>query len=138
MINKFNIAKALLNKAKQVSTDNGYLLIPESQKHEPSPGETYAQEMVLYGDDNSIGISDNSSDVQFGIYQLNINTPKSESGGKWSGLTISSVYQAGFSKGLELAFGGQSLKIKSASLSTMMQNDTHYIHILSVKYSVIN
>ena len=55
MINKFNIAKALFNKAEQVSNDNSYLLIAEGQKHESDPNETYIEEKVLYGSDDSVG-----------------------------------------------------------------------------------
>jgi hypothetical protein len=138
MINKFNIAKALFDKAEQVSTDNSYLLIPEGVKHESNPNETYVEEKAIYGNDNSIGIEDSSSDIQFGIYQINVNTPQAEKGGKWAGLQIAGVYQAAFNKGLTLSFGGQSLRIKNASVIPMAQSKTHYIHILSIVYSVIN
>lgn len=138
MINKFNIAKALFDKAEQVSNDNSYLLIAEGQKHESEPNETYVEERVLYGGDNSVGLGDDSSDIQFGIYQINVNTPKAEKGGKWAGLKIASVYQTEFIKGLTLSFDGQGLRIKSTSVAKMMQSKTHYIHILSIVYSVIN
>jgi hypothetical protein len=138
MINKFNIAKALLDNAQTISNDNSYLLVPDGEEYTKKPSETYIQEMPLYGDDESIGISDDSSDIQFGIYQINVNTPKAEEGAKWSGLTIAGVYQTGFAKGLTLSFGGQSLRIKNTSLAGMQQNDTHFIHILSITFSVIN
>lgn len=138
MINKFNIAKSLLDKAKQVSSDNSYLLIPDGESYTSEPNTTYIEEKVLYGDDLSVGISDNSSDIQFGIYQLNVMTPKAEEGGKWSGLQIAGVYQTEFSKGLELSFGGQMLRLKNASVKPMGQNDTHFMHVLSVEFSVIN
>ena len=138
MINKFNIAKALFDKAEQVSTDNSYLLIAQGEKYEPNPNDAYIEEKPLFGDDNSIGLSDDSSDIQFGIYQINVNTPKVEKGGKWSGLNIAGVYQVAFSKGLELSFGGQTLRIKSTTVKPMKMNDTHFTHILSVVYSVIN
>ncbi len=138
MINKFNISKALFDKAEQVSTDNSYLLIAEGQKHESDPNETYIEEKVLYGSDDSVGLSDDSSDIQIGIYQINVNTPQAEKGGKWAGLEIAGVYQSEFSKGLTLSFGGQSLRIKNASVIPMAQSKTHYIHILSIVYSVNN
>jgi len=138
MINKFNIAKALFNEAEQVSNDNSYLLIPEGKKHKQDPNETYIEEKVIYGGDNSVGISDDSSDIQFGIYQLNIHTPQAEKGGKWAGLEIAGVYQTEFIKGLKLSLDGQSLRIKSTSVMPMNQSKTHYIHILSIVYSVIN
>ena len=138
MINKYSISKALYDNTKQVSTANGFLLIANGKAYTPSPNDVYVQEMTIYGDDNSVGIADNSSDIQMGIYQININTPKALTGGKWQGLQMVDIYQAGFSKGLELTFNGQMLRIKSAKLSTMMQSDTHFIHILSIAYSVIN
>lgn len=138
MVNKFNIAKALFNEAEQVSTANSYLLIPQGEKHESNPNETYIEEFPLFGDDNSIGLSDNSSDIQLGIYQINVNTPKAQAGGKWSGLNIAGVYQAAFSKGLELTFGGQMLRIKNTTVKPMDMDDTHFTHVLSIVYSVIN
>jgi len=138
MINKFNIAKSLFNKAKAVSDDNSYLLIPEGESYKKDPNTTHIEEMVIYGDDNSVGISDDSSDIQFGIYQINVYTPKAEEGGKWSGLQIAGVYQAEFSKGLELSFGGQTVRLKNATVQPMIQNDTHFVHVLSIVYSVIN
>ena len=138
MISTFNIAKALFDKARQVSTDNSYLLIPQGEKHEPDPNETYIEEIPLYGDDNSIGLADNSSDIQFGIYQINVNTPKAQAGGKWSSANIADIYKAAFSKGLELTFGGQMLRIKNTTVKPLDMNDTHFTHVLSITFSVIN
>ena len=73
MINKFNIAKALINKAIQVSDDNAYELVSDGKSYSSDPNTTYIEEMVLYGEDQSIGIGDDSSDIQFGIYQLNMS-----------------------------------------------------------------
>jgi hypothetical protein len=137
MINKHDIAKALLNKARQVASDNSYLLIPDGESYEPDLNATYIQEKTLYGDDNSIGLADASSDIQFGIYQINVNTPKSDIGGKWSGLKIADIYQLGFAKGTELTFGGQMLRIKNTSIREMEQMKTHFTHILSAEFSVI-
>lgn len=138
MINNFNIAKALFDKAEQVSTSNSYLLIAQGEKHEPNPNETYIEEFPMFGDDNSVGLADASSDIQFGIYQINVNTPKAEKGGKWSGLNIAGVYKSAFSKGLTLSFGGQNVRIKNVSVNPMNMNDTHFTHVLSITYSVIN
>lgn len=138
MINNFNIAKALFDKAEQVSTSNSYLLIAQGEKHEPNPNETYIEEMPIYGDDDSVGLADTSSDIQLGIYQINVNTPKAEKGGKWSGLNIAGVYKAAFSKGLTLSFGGQSLRIKNTTVKPMDMDNTHFTHVLSIVYSVIN
>tara|TARA_R110002096_G_scaffold379758_2_gene573753 strand:- start:3814 stop:4230 length:417 start_codon:yes stop_codon:yes gene_type:complete len=138
MINKYSIAKALLNQAKQVSTDNSYLLIREGQKHESNPNETYVEERVVYGGDTSVGLSDASSDFQLGIYQLNIYTPKAEESAKWMGLEIAGVYQTGFHKGLQLTYENQMLRLRNTTIEPMQENDTHYIHILSAVFSVIN
>lgn len=138
MINKFNIAKALFDQAELVSTNNSYLLIAEGENHESQPNETFIKEKVVYGDDNSVGLSDVSSDIQLGIYQLNVYTPQAEIGGKWSGLNIAGVYSSAFNKGLSLSFGGQNLRIKNASVMPMDKNETHYIHIISIVYSVVN
>lgn len=138
MINKFNIAKALLDKAVTVSNDNSYLLIPDGESYTPDPNTTYIEEKVIYGDDLSVGISDISSDIQFGIYQINVMTPRAKEGGKWAGLQITGIYQGEFSKGLGLSFGGQTLRIKNSTVKPMGKDDTHFVHILSINFSVIN
>jgi hypothetical protein len=138
MIDKFNLAKALLDNSEVISVANSYLLIPDGEAYASNPNETFIQEKTLYGPDNSVGLSDDSSDFQIGLYQVTINTPKAQEGGKWSGLQIAGVFQAGFNKGLELTFGGQMLRIKNATIEGMDENDTHFIHILSITFSVIN
>ncbi len=45
---------------------------------------------------------------------------------------------AGFNKGLELTFNNQKVRIRTTSLESMMENETHFIHILSIRFSVIN
>lgn len=137
MINKKNIAQALVLQANTIASLNTYIFITQGEQYEQNINDTYIEEMPLFGDDNSIGISDNSSDIQFGIYQLNIYTPKSNDGGRWEGLEIADVYQAGFAKGLEIEQGGQVVRIKSTSLAVMQQTKDHFKHILSVAYSVI-
>ena len=134
-INKFDIAKALRNAAKTVSDANSYTLIGEGVIYSPDPNDTFVQEFVLYGDDNPLGVADNSSDIQIGIYQLNINVPKNQS--KWVALEIIGVFDTAFPKGLELTFNSQMLRVKASSLSPQLENETHLIDILSVTFSVI-
>jgi len=138
MISKNDLAKALLNQARVISTANSYLLIPNGATYEPDPNTTYIQEFMIYGDDNSIGMADCSSDIQLGIYQININTPKSLEGAKWLGLKIADIFQAGFARGTQLTYNGQMVRTKNSSIQPMDGDDTHEIHILSVSYSVIN
>ena len=135
MISKFNIAKALKDQAQFVADNNSYTLVARGQKFTPSVNSMHVEETTLFGDDNSVGISDDSSDVQIGIYQLSIHTPKVES--KWSGLEVVDIFSVSFKKGLELSFRAQLLRIKNSSLGPMFENDTHYIHFLSIEYSVI-
>ena len=138
MINKFNLAKALFDNVKAIADTNSFLLIANGDDYETNPNETFLQEIVLYGDDVSLGVSNNSSDIQLGIYQVNINTPKAQEGSKWLGLQMAGIIQSGFAKGNKLTFGSQLVTIKSTTLESMFQNDTHMVHILSIKYSVIN
>jgi len=135
MINKFDIAKALRNEAKTVSDANSYTLVGEGESFSPDPNTTYIEEFVLYGDDNPIGVADNSSDIQIGIYQLNINVPKTQS--KGAALVIIGVFETAFLKGLELTFNSQTVRMKAKSLAHLDENDTHLIHVLSVTFSVI-
>jgi hypothetical protein len=136
MINKFNISKALRDNAKTIADANSVKLVSNGELYDPDINLGYVEEIALYGKDTSIGLADESSDIQFGIYQININTPKTKT--KWSGLKLADIFNAGFSKGLELTYNGQMVRIKNTTFEPMMQNDTHLIHILSINFSVIN
>jgi hypothetical protein len=136
MINEFNLAKALRDKAQEIATANSYTLVANGEGFAPEVGETYIEEIVLYGNNDTIGMPNDSSDIQIGIYQININTPINES--KWAGLAIVNVINPEFPKGLKLTFGGQLVVIKTTTLEPMQKNDTHLIHILSISFSVIN
>ena len=139
MISKFDLAQSLLDKAVSVSSDNNYTLIPFGEKYEPSASETYVTEYVIYGDDNSLGYSVESSDIQFGIYQLTIYTPKTEKGYQWKGLAMVDVYSREFSQGLHLASKqGQQIEIIKASTSAPNLSKTHMAHVLSIRFNVIN
>ena len=138
MINKHDLAKALLNQARLIAVNNSYTLIPNGKAYQPDPNTAYIQEFVLYGGDNAIGMSDNSCDIQLGIYQITINTPKAQEGSKWTGLKIGDVYQAGFARGTELIYNDQKVRIKNGTLLPMDSDDTHDVHVLSIKYSIIN
>ena len=134
MINKYNISKSLRDNAQTIADNNNYTLVTDGESKEPDPNETYLEEFTLFGPDNSIGLGDDSSDQQTGIYQINVNTPKHST--KWVGLNIVGVLQEGFPKGLELT-NNQLVRIKNSQVSSMMQNDTHLIHVLSITYNVI-
>jgi hypothetical protein len=93
MISKFDLAKALLTKAQAIADANDYLLIKDGESYKEDVNTAYIQEFCLYGDDNTIGLSASSHDIQFGIYQLNVNTPKSFAGAKWLGLNVAGGIQ---------------------------------------------
>lgn len=144
MISNFKIAKALRDRAKVVADANSYPLVTNGQNYQNDADGLYIEESVLFGDDNSIGISDNSSNIQIGIYQLSVNIPKNKT--KWTGLEVIDVLKASFTKGLELTHDGQTLRIKNllvspisrtAAPASMFDSETHYVYNLSIEYSVI-
>jgi len=138
MISNFNIAKALFDKAKAISTANGYTFIPEMSEYTSDPEQVYIKEHALFGSNRSFGLADDSPDTQRGIYQLTVCTPKSHEGGKWAGLTTASIYQAGFAKGTELTHGGQMLRIATSETNILDSDDTHFFLAISIRYTVIN
>ena len=138
MINSFSIVKALLDKAQQVADDNSYLLIPHGKSYKPDVNTAYIEEFTLFNESISIGMADNSSDIQMPIYQLNINTPRSNVGARFMGLIITGVYQEAFKKGTQLTFNGQMIRAKDAKVTQAAVHDTHLTHILSIEFSVIN
>lgn len=136
MISKFDVAKALRDQAKIVTDANSLVLVGNGEGFEPDVEKSHIEEIVLYGNDFSVGLADESSDIQVGIYQLSVHSPKTEP--KWVGLEIIDILQASFVKGLQLTFNGQMVRIKTSSLATMMQSETHFIYHLSIEFSVIN
>lgn len=135
MINKFDLAKALNNQAKIVTDANSWVLVANGQDFTPDVNNIHVREFVLYGDDNG-GLANDSSDIQIGIYQLSVYTPKTLT--KWRGLQVIDILQASFSKGLKLIFNNQMVVIINSSLEHMDINDNHIIHHLSIRFSVIN
>lgn len=138
MINKNDLAMALLTKANEIATTNSYTLIPFGMQYNPNASDTYITESCLFGDDNSIGMANNSSDIQFGVYQISIYTPKTDVACRWSGLEIADKFTCHFAMGLKLTYNAQTVEIIKASLTTPRLSDTHLAHILSVRFNVIN
>lgn len=135
MINKFDLAKALYDQAKIVSDANSYTLIANGQTFEPDVSDMHIEEATLFGEDIP-KVGNDSSQSQVGIYQLAIHTPKTQT--KWVGLKIVDVLSAHFSRGLQATYNSQMAVIQNHSLASMQENSTHYIHHLSMKFTVIN
>lgn len=138
MIDKFDLAKALYDNAKTISDANSFILVADGESYDKSPEQPYVMEFPLFGDDDAIGISDDSSDIQFGVYQLTICTPKIQEGGKWTGLDMIRKYQLGFQRGTVLSYNGQNVRIRNSSVARLQSDDTHFMNALSIQYSVIN
>lgn len=135
MISKFDLAKALRNQAKIVTDANSITLVGNGEGFSPDVNESHIEEIVLYGDDDSVGLGNASSDIQFGIYQLSLHTPINKT--KWDALQVIDILQASFTKGLKLTFNSQLVIVKESSLAEMMTNNTHMIAHLSIRFSVI-
>jgi hypothetical protein len=134
-ISKFNLAKALRNEAKIVADANSITLVGNGEGFSPDVNESHIEEIVLYGDDDSVGLAAATSDIQFGIYQLSVHSPINQT--KWAGLQIVDILQAHFVRELKPSFNGQEAVITDSSLAPMMKNETHLIHHLSIRFSVI-
>lgn len=138
MIIAQELAKALLNKANEVAIANSYTLIPQGQQYSPGIDETYVMESCLFGDNTTIGYANNSKDIQFGVYQIAIYTPKTQEGYRWLGLSIADKFSEAFAMGAQLSSGGQMVEILKASVTSPTLSSTHMTHILSVRFNVIN
>jgi len=138
MINKFDLSKALFDHAKSIAVANSLKLVPDGEEYETKPDETYLREFVLFGKDDSIGLSDNSKDIQFGIYQINIYIPKIFEGSKWLALKTSEYFQSGFKKGTTLTRNNQSVRMKNSYLNRLDPERDHFVYALSIQYSIIN
>lgn len=137
MINALDLAKALANNALSISTINGYNLVPNNETYLPGINETWVQQAALFGDERG-GLADDSSDLQFGIYQISIHTPKTTPSAEWDGLAIAGVYKTGFKRGTELVYNNQMVRMMDSSLRPLDFSATHLTTVLSVRYSVIN
>lgn len=143
MINKFNLKKALRDQLVVVTTANGYDIADYSDDNKPfipDVNKMYIKENVINGDDESVGLSDDSSDFQTGLYQLIINTPKGVGLGKgdFTALQTSDVLQEAFKKGQELFQGGQKVRMITPTLKRLSDSDNYIVYSLRLKFSVIN
>lgn len=136
MISKFDLAKALRDHADIVATTEGVDITSISSSYEADPNTIFVEELVIFGVDRPVGLSDDSSDYQTGIYQLNINTPRT--GTKWPGLELVDAFSAAFKKGTELVYNGQMVRVREQEVRPMTVHDTHLTHILSIVFTVIN
>ncbi len=135
MISKFSIAKALRDQASITATAQGLTLVSFGEQFTPGINESFLEEAVIFGNDDSLGLSDSSSDYQIGVYQIKVYTPKT--GTKWQGLGLVDAIQTAFLKGLELTHNGQAIRIKNAYTGPMLLYDTHFIHTFSAEYSAL-
>ena len=138
MISKHDLAKALSNKAREIATANGYNLIANNEQYTPDVNEEYIQQFTLGGPSNALGMEDDSPDLQFGVYQISVHTPKSSRSAEWDGLKIAEKFQLGFKRGTELVYNNQMVRTKESDIQPLKYDPTHLMHVLSVRYSVIN
>jgi hypothetical protein len=138
------ISKRLILKALRDNLTHVCLEIGENFKDKRETSPLLADEVAIFddlllNDDRSIGLADNSSDMQMGIYQVSIYIPRTfQSNSEWSGLAISDRIQAGFAKGKELCEDGQLTRIKNSKTNELDPVETHFIWAVSIKFSVIN
>lgn len=138
MINKFNLVKALRDHAKNVATANNWELVsnPQPANYNPDPNTIFIEEHTLFGPDTPIGIADISNDIQIGVYQININVPRTFS--QFSLLQKADIYSEAFKKGTELTHDGQMVRMRDQELKMLFVNETHATAILSIIFTVIN
>ena len=142
MISKFDLAKALRDQAKIVSDANSFVLISDGKTEDgenftPDVNKSHIIESTLFGDDNHVGLGNDSVVIQYGIYQLSVHSTKIEP--KWTGLLIIDILTAHFARELTPSFNGQNVKVIDSSTSPMiMESKTHFIYNLSIRFSVIN
>lgn len=138
MISKHDLSRALATKAREIASDNSYNLVANNEQYTPDVNEVYIQQFVLGGTSNSPWLADDSDELQFGIYQISVHTPKSSRSAELDGLQIAEVFQLGFKRGTELVYNGQMVRMLEGNIQPLTFDPTHLTHVLSVRYSVIN
>jgi hypothetical protein len=136
MINKFSVAKAFRDRSDATAAASGIRLVGAGEGYKSDPEEEFIEEMVLFGDDNPVGISDTSSDIMVGVYQINANVPIAER--KWAALILVDTWAAAFPKGLKLTHNLQMVRVRKSYISPMITGKTHLTYILSIEFTVIN
>lgn len=136
MISKFNLVEALRDRAKTTTDNLSLRLVSAGEGFTPEIDESYIAEITLFGDDIDLGLNDNSSTMQLGVYQMTAFVPKNQT--RWTALKIIDDLQAAFPRELALIFGGQTVRLKSQAVSSLFEDNTHYSYVLSINYSVIN
>ena len=138
------ISKRLILKALRDNLEHVCLEIGENFKGKRSSELLKTDEVAIFDDlllspDRSLGLADNSSDIQKGIYQVSIYIPRTfQSNADWSAMAISDRIQTGFKKGLELCEDGQMTRMKNSRVNELDPIDTHFIYAVSINFSVIN
>lgn len=136
MISSFKTAQALVNKLDAFCTLKGLNIVVFGSTETLDTTQTYIKEHLLDNDEDSVGMSGASSDVEFPIYQIDILTPKNMT--KWKNKEVSDLVKAEFKKAeFVLNDGEQSVQIQSTGKSSVIFDDTHAISSLSVNLTVI-
>ncbi len=132
MVSEFSVRKALLDRLKSLSGIP--TVFAEGSSGTPDPQDYYVEEHVLPAPTSSVGVSNSSSDIQRGVYQIDINFPKAI--GKFKALEYGDIIASGFPKGLQLTHGGQQVKISTTSWSPVRHYDLNSTVSLSIRYTV--
>lgn len=131
MVNDFSTQKALQDK---LVAGTSIKVVRNGEAYEPKATDTYIEQKRV-GDKTSINLS--GSDVQRGIYQINVCAPINE--GELSLLNKAVAIKQLFGKGISagIAHNGQKVSIQNIDVAGLIKTDTHYKQPLSVYYTVI-
>ena len=135
MINQFKVKQAFMAAINNAATLLSFDVIELDDSVKRPLDKITLSPFMLGAAPETIGLSDDSPDLQLGAYQIGIYTPKSKS----ENLTLAVAEQVKpyFSRGDWLEAGGQWCRVKETSQSEIMQDDTHRKVFLTVYYSVI-
>ncbi len=137
MINHLNLTKALVNAANTVATAQSHTLVTQGKSYKPKPNDSFIAESLLFGDSSHLGVANDSSQMQRGIYQIDAYVPKCFEGSRFTALEMLSHYQTAFARGSEFTESGQTARAEKNSIAKTPSTKTHNRFTLSVTFSVI-
>lgn len=138
MISNKDLAKALYERFKAFAIANNVDYVAAGKEYTADVNKPYLMESPLFGPDENIGEGDADLERQLGVYQIDVLIPKTDLGGRWNSLDLIGLLETEFKRGATAEYNGQSVQFLKSSLTPLGGTDTHFKHILSVNYSVLN
>lgn len=133
MIKHFKTSKALLDRLKSLSGLPP--LAQENSAFTPTVNQAYMREVDMSGATQTPTLGADGFQRQDGLYRIGVFVPKNN--GKFNAIGYIDTIIAGFSRGLVLTNGGQSVRIEQSEREQGFVDGEFYQTGVMIRYTVI-